>query len=801
MLQRVLAILLLIILFPFPAEATRTVRVGVYENPPLVGAGKDGAYEGLAVEVLEHVARGEGWRLEFVPCRWSDCLAKLDRAEVDIQTAIAWSAERAKRYDFSRQPLLDNWGRIYVPPGSKMENVLDLAGRKIAVLKDDIHTRELKKTLDAFHIEPRLVYYSAYPAIFAAVEAREVDAGLVNRLFAIKNAARFKIHQTPIIFNPIAVHYAGPKDTYPVFLAAIDRQLAAARKRDGSWYYAAIERWLPEGPSHTPAWLWWLVGGLGFAVACGLAFIVALRRMVRVRTRELESERKKLAAEKSRSEAIIAGIGQGISIQDRDFRVLYQNENHTQIIGSHEGELCFMAYEGEEAVCEGCPVARSFADGKIHRTERHVVHPDHDLWVEITSSPLFGTDGEIIAGIELVQDIRERKEAEEKERALAEQLRQSQKMEAVGRLAGGVAHDFNNLLTSILGYCELALMETGPGHPLRENLEVIKSAGNKAATLTRQLLAYSRKQVMAFAPHDINRVVRSMLDILVRTLGEDIVITTRFAEALPLAEGDQGQVEQVIMNLAINARDAMPAGGTLTIETGECSFDAAYCEKHPAARPGPYVMIAISDDGEGMSAEVQERIFEPFFTTKEQGRGTGLGLATVYGIVKQHRGYIWVYSEKGRGTTFKVYLPVAATTEDDVTVAEDAQGFAEVPGGAETVMVVDDQEEVRNLVADVLNSKGYRVISCGGAEEAIRRATVEKVDLLISDVVMPGMNGRMLAERLQGISPETRVVFMSGYTDNHIVLKELRAEKIPFVQKPVSPRMIAAVVRNTLDSR
>ncbi len=797
---RIFLIFVCLVVVPATAEAAaRTVRVGVYENPPLVFADAGSGYDGFAIDILRHVAAAEGWKLEFVPGKWSQCLQRLKAGEVDLQVAIAWSGERERLYDFSRETLISNWGRIFAAPGAAIDNILDLEGRRIAVLKEDIHTRELERVLGAFNVNSELRYYPDYPAVLAAVAANAADAGLVNRLFALRNAGRYRVHRTPILFNPIRIRYAAPKGKSAAVLAAVDRYLVAAKK-DKSSYNEAVERWIGVEQKAFPAWIWLALGSLGLFAAVCLVFVYALRGLVRRRTAELEIEKEKLAAERSHSQAIIAAIGQGISIQDRDFRITYQNAVHKGISGSHPDEFCYQAYENNDAVCDGCPVAASFADGRVHRVERHVDNGRRNLWVEITASPMFGPDSGIVAVVELVQDITARKEAEDKERLLAEQLRQSQKMEAIGRLAGGVAHDFNNLLTSILGYCELGLMEISPDHPLYENLEIIKSAGNKAALLTRQLLAYSRKQVMAFVPLDVNRVVRSMLDIMRRTLGDDIEIKTALAAALPLVEGDQSQVEQVLLNLAINSRDAMAGGGTLLFETAERYFDRDYCERHPAARPGHYVMLAISDNGEGMSSEVKARIFEPFFTTKEQGRGTGLGLATVYGIVKQHRGYIWVYSEIGRGTIFKVYLPVSGIEKELATGAAVGRGFVDIPGGSETVLVVDDQEEVSRLVVEVLENKGYRVLGASGAEDAMRMAAVEKVDLLLTDVVMPGMNGRMLADCLRNLLPDIRVVFMSGYTDNHIVLKELREEEIPFVQKPLSPRMIASIVRRVLDN-
>ncbi|HEX5782771.1 MAG TPA: ATP-binding protein, partial [Solirubrobacteraceae bacterium] len=376
---------------------------------------------------------------------------------------------------------------------------------------------------------------------------------------------------------------------------------------------------------------------------------------------------------------------------------------------------------------------------------------------------------------------------------LEERLGQAEKMEAIGRLAGGVAHDFNNLLTVISGYAEILLARSDlPG---REQLAEISHAAEQAAGLTRQLLAFSRRQVLHPRVLDLNDIVAGMEPMVRRIIGDDVSVGVRLTPSLAAVEADQAQIERVILNLAANARDAMPNGGRLTIETANVELDDDYVTSRGEGTPGTNVLLAVSDTGVGMSEEVQRHLFEPFFTTKGPGAGTGLGLSTVFGVVKQSGGSIYVYSEEGRGTTFKIYLPAAAADHIDAVAPTDAAAER----GSETIMVVEDDESVRDLVRLMLESKGYNVLAAAGAEEAERICT-DAVDLLLTDVVMPEVNGRVLAERLAMTSPSMRILFMSGYSDEAVYRHGEISPDASFIEKPFTDRTLARKVREVLDA-
>jgi two-component system cell cycle sensor histidine kinase/response regulator CckA len=420
-----------------------------------------------------------------------------------------------------------------------------------------------------------------------------------------------------------------------------------------------------------------------------------------------------------------------------------------------------------------------------------LVRPDGAIrWIRGRATPVKDAAGKVVRVVGIAEDITDLKRTEE-------QLFGAQKMEAIGRLAGGIAHDFNNLLTAIMGNAEMVLAELSAADPVRQDVEEIRKAGQRASTLTRQLLAFSRQQVLAPRVLDLNELVLNMDKLLRRLIGEDVELHTSLAPDLGAVRADPGQMEQVLMNLAVNARDAMPDGGQLTLETANVVLDEGYVDRHSPVPRGAYVMVAITDTGTGMTDDVKARIFEPFFTTKEAGKGTGLGLATVYGIIKQSDGYIWPYSEPGRGTTFKVYLPLVHEVAESLAVVG---RVPESRGGTETVLLVEDDEAVRSLARRALVKCGYRVLEATNAGEALLAAEQHAgpIHLMVSDIVMPGLNGPELAARLRPSRAEMRVLFMSGYAER-AVEQQNSVSGSAFLTKPFTPELIARKVRDVLD--
>jgi PAS domain S-box-containing protein len=503
----------------------------------------------------------------------------------------------------------------------------------------------------------------------------------------------------------------------------------------------------------------------------------------------------KILSEQLFSESIVNSLPGIFYLFDQTGKFLRWNKNFEQITGYSPEEIGTLSpldlFVGQEKELIAQRIQEAFAIGASD-AEAHLISKSGQCTPYYFTGARIDSNGQpCLIGLGL--DIAERK-------LLEDQLRQAQKMEAIGQLAGGVAHDFNNLLTAINGYSGLALQKIDDDHPLRGYLEEIKKAGDRATNLTRQLLAFGRKQILQPLPINLNDVVTDINKMLRRLIGEDIVLTAKLEPTVPKIKADPGQVEQVLVNLVVNARDAMPHGGKLTIETSEVDLDREYADRHVGVVPGSYVMLAVSDTGTGMDEDTRARIFDPFFTTKEQGKGTGLGLSTVYGIVKQSGGNIWVYSELGHGTTFKVYLPVLAV---DSQQTEAAAVELPMPSGSETILLVEDEDVVRGLARKILEHAGYHVLEASRGEEAVRLCLERAgpIDLLLTDVVMPETSGKEVANRLTELLPGLRVLFMSGYTDAAIVHHGVLDSDVEFIQKPFSPAALCRRVREVLDSK
>ena len=514
------------------------------------------------------------------------------------------------------------------------------------------------------------------------------------------------------------------------------------------------------------------------------------RKQSEVRLRESE-ERFRELAENVREVFFVSDAATG--------RLLYTNPAYEEVF-RHSREYAYSkplawretVHPDDQARMMGAPPAIAQA-GEMTLDTFRVVRPDGTIrWVRSRTTPVKNGSGKLGRVVGIAEDITELKHAED-------QFHKAQKMEAVGRLAGGIAHDFNNLLVAIIGTAELLLDGMGPDDPQRADVQEIRKAGARAAELTQQLLAFSRQQVLETKVLEVNGLVADLDKLLRRLIGEDVELKTVLASDLGHVRTDPGQLEQVIVNLAVNARDAMPQGGRLTIETADVELDESYTRAHEPVRPGRYVMIAVSDTGTGMSEGTKARIFEPFFTTKEQGKGTGLGLATVYGIVKQSDGYVWAYSEMGEGTTFKIYLPRVdqpAAPRQRAT-PEDAR-----PRGTETIFLVEDDEQVRESTRRMLGSLGYRVTVADSGEQAFALLDRHQgaLHLLVTDVVMPRISGRRVVEQSRVRRPGLKALYLSGYTDEAIVRHGVLEGGVPFLQKPFSLDGLARKVRDVLDA-
>jgi two-component system cell cycle sensor histidine kinase/response regulator CckA len=540
-------------------------------------------------------------------------------------------------------------------------------------------------------------------------------------------------------------------------------------------------------------WTWAFIHA-GFVLAASVAMIVTWR-----------------AHETSQAytELILDSTVDGICGVDATGVITFMNPSGARTLGWTRGELVGRpiqdallprAPDGTPARFEASPIYDACKDGHTRDLKAQVFlrMDGSSVPVDYIATPF--RQGDRIAGTLITfRDISERLQADEAQAQLEVQLLQSQKMEAVGRLAGGIAHDFNNLLTVIIGRAQRVVRSVEPGHPRYADIELIQKSAYRASALTRQLLAFSRKQVLQPKVLSLNEVVSDLEAMIRRLIREDIELITALEADLGRVKVDPHQMEQVLVNLVVNAVDAMPHGGRLIIETANTELAAAYALRHVGMEPGAFVMLAVSDNGQGMDADTRARIFEPFFTTKEQGKGTGLGLSTVHGVINQSGGHILVYSEPGRGTTFKIYLP---RVDAPKRAARRPLAPVDVRRGAETLLVVEDEEDVRGLARDVLVEGGYTVLEAATAEDAVRICEEHEspISLLLSDVVMPKVSGPQLAQRLVDLRPELHVLYMSGYTDEAIVHHGVLEPGTAFIEKPFTPEGLCGKVRDVLDA-
>jgi two-component system cell cycle sensor histidine kinase/response regulator CckA len=530
----------------------------------------------------------------------------------------------------------------------------------------------------------------------------------------------------------------------------------------------------------------------------------ALVRKLEDKMRQLEEANRTLQQEKAElnlRDRAIQAVSQGIVITDShlpDNPIVYASPGFERMTGYATKEVvgrnCRFLQGRETDQTSAAELGRAIRETRISTVELLNYRKDGTpFWNSVTVSPVVDVNGAVTHFVGVQTDVTDR-------RQLEAHLRQAQKMEAVGRLAAGVAHDFNNLLSVILSYTALVLDALKPADPLRPDVEEIGRAGERATDLTRQLLAFSRQQVRQPRVVDLGRLVVGVEKMLGRLLGENIELSLLSPPSLGAVHMDPSQIEQIIVNLALNARDAMPWGGKLTIETANAELDAQYAAEHHGPIPGPYVMLAIADTGVGMDAATRERIFEPFFTTKERGKGTGLGLSMVFGIVKQSQGHISVFSERDRGTTFKVYFPRVDPAPETASIPPATSAASR---GSETVLLVEDDDQVRLMTRAILGRHGYNVLDAqnGGEAFLISEQYAAKIQLLLTDLVMPRMTGMELADRLLCLRPEMRVLFMSGYAEKADSQGDLPEVGRAFLQKPITPDVLLRRVRESLDAK
>lgn len=765
-----------------------TLRVGVYPNKPLVYLDQDRVPQGLSIDVLRHVANQEGWQLEFVPGSWSQCLERLNRGEIDLQVAIAFSEEREKIYNFPEQTLITNWGRLYSHPDSVVESLLDLDGLPIALLENDIHSRVFLSLMEKFNQQVKPVFLNNYDEVLAAIEQHRVSAGVVNRMYAMQNAHRFDIKTTPMIFNPIEVRYAAPLGADPVILEIIDHYVAELRTNKTSIYYQSLEKWFgQDSPPRIPTWIITTLALSSTAILFIFAFTMFLKKQVSLKTAEANSANDQLKDQLAQLEQAQAALKESeqkyraVLDHQQDCLLLhkYQTEGYSIFSDVNDTTVRFYGYSRKQLL--GMTVENLIHPDKLkeHRDSGHKekLFREKEIIIESVHIKKSGTSVPVEVSVSIVElagetyilsavrDITERKKAEEERLRLDEQIRQKFKMEAVGVLAGGVAHNFNNSLAIILGNLEMAQRKVTDPEKIVAYLENAQKAVLLSRSLIQQILTYSRKNSHEKKPVQLSAMVEDIIKLLRSTIPTTIEL--RFDQQVKqntaLILADPGQLHDVLINLCTNAVHAMDEKGALEIALEEKSLSRADIPTHLNHQHGPYVKLSVKDNGCGMPDYILEKIFDPFFTTKGINEGTGMGLSTVQGIVDQHNGFIKVDSQQGRGSCFELYFPVTEQEEEIISGKEEQSTAV---SGSGKILLVDDEAMLLDLGEEILTMLGYNVtteISSKRALEAIR-TDPNKFDLVITDQSMPELSGKELSQEIAALNANIPIILCTGYS-------------------------------------
>ena len=792
-------------------KAGTAVRVGVYQNPPLSSVNRNGKVEGLFIDILAHIADQEKWDIEYVHESFTECLASLQKGEIDLLGVIAYSESRGSVFDYTYENVYTDWGRIYIKKRSGIDSVIDLENCKVAVLQNDIYFHHLRKLLSQFDIKCRFIEAFENEDVLGLVENGRCAAGLVNQLYGQRHADQYDIRPSSIILSPQKLFWAVPKGKNKELLYQLDRHLKALKADEHSLYYQSFNRWLNLGAhSVLGIWLKWAaLAGLVF-LALSLFVMLIFSRQVKLKTRALFDKNKELTVEIEQRRQ----VEQALRGSEEKYRLLVENAKDAIFITQEEvmkfvnpRALNFLGYskekiretpfvdfihpEDRERVLDrynkrikGEALSSSVAFRVISRT-------GEELFVDL-NAVLITWEGKP-AVLNFLRDVTAQKKMEA-------QLQQARKMETIGTLAGGVAHDLNNILSGVVSYPELLLMDMPSDNPYHKPLSTIKKSGEKAAAIVQDLLTLARRGVFVAEVVDLNQIVLESLQTpeidKVIQYHPETRITVDLNDNLLNIKGSPVHLSKTIFNLISNAAEAMPHGGDITISTANQYIDEPV-PGHDEIKQGDYVVLKVADTGIGIVAEDIEKIFEPFFTKKKMGRsGTGLGMAVVWGTVKDHKGYIDVDSQTGHGTTFSLFFP---TTRKVPAVGRAPLVFEDLKGGGETILVVDDVDEQREIASAILTQLGYRVTTVNDGKAAVNYLESHDADLVVLDMIMPpGIDGFETYQQIIAFKPGQKTIIASGYTETDQVKKMQQLGAGAYVKKPYTLEKIGQAVKSEL---
>lgn len=776
------------------------VRVGIFQNKPIVYF--DNEPRGLFVEVLDYVAREEGWEMEYVTCELKDCINLLKSNELDLMTSFGKSPSRSKHFSYSTESIWTFWGTIYAHSVEIM-GIMDLEGKKIGVRRKNKITTALQKLVADFNISVQYVEFDNYETAFQAFKANIVDAIAVNNTYGFDKHKEINSYKTPIVFNPFSAYFAVSSNNRHIEkLVIIDKHVKKLKADKKSFFYTFQKRWF--GVSQT-YWTGKRIGIIGaillFVTVCAMTFW-RYRSLVNINQNLIKSITRRKKTEKAlrQSEAqlrtLINTLPDLVWLKDPDGVYLSCNLKFEKLFGAKETaivgktdydfvdkELADFFREKDKTVMEIC---------KPNMNEEEITYADdgHRELLETIKTPMLDSDGRVIGVLGVGRDITDRKR-------MQEELFQAQKMEAIGTLAGGIAHDFNNILSIIIGYTELAKYDAQPGSRHAVNLEKVFEAGNRAKELVKQILAFSRQEEISPIPMQLQSLIKEALKMLRSSIPTIIEIRDDIDSKCGVVLADPTQAHQILMNLCTNANHAMEeTGGILRIQLKNTSIGNSKQQLALNINSGEYVELIVSDTGSGIGSDVIDKIFEPYFTTKERGKGTGMGLSIVHGIITDYGGGITVESKLGKGTAFHVYFPTVA--KEELLLAKDVE---KIPLGSERILFVDDEELLAKMGKDMLARLGYDVTAQNSSLEALAifQNNPNAFDVVITDQTMPGMTGADLSKRILQIRPDIPIILCTGYSN---LIDEDSAKVLgikEFVLKPLTNEVIAKLIRKVLN--
>lgn len=798
-----IAILLLLMFVCSPSFSEPlplTVTVGVYENEPKVFLNSEGQPTGFFVDIIEEVGRAEGWNIKYNIGTWGECLSNLDNSAIDIMVDVAYSDARKDRWNFNKEPVLSDWFQIYVGPGSKIKSIVDLAGKRVAVLEQSVQADALKGHLIQFGFNCELVLLPDYHKVFQLLSEGEVDAAVVNRFYG---AARLSpsIEETGIIFHPTRLHFAASKSLNPIFIHALDKHLVKMKGIRGSFYYKSLEKWFSEKPAQyvLPTWLKKTLAGLALIVALFIGLAFFLRIKIQEKTSDLLLLTEKLrTGEEQYRELFNTAPAAYFTIDAQEGKINRYNLVAQRMLGYAPEVLEKMSAldlypESPTGKEKANAIFERFKRGEsINDEELQMINSDGKLiWVSLSVAPVKDNYGNVVESRSMAVNISHRKELEK-------QLLQTQKMEALGILSGGIAHDFNNILTAVIVYTELA-MDEAESPRIIENLKEVRRASDRATSLVQQILTFSRQTDQEIRPLQPKLIIKETIKLLRASLPSNIRMEqTLDSDSHILA--DPTQIHQIMMNLCTNAWHSMEdISGTIQIKLVDIHLSDSLNTITGQLAPGEYVKLSIMDNGPGIPDDIIDLIFDPFFTTKAAGKGTGMGLSVVHGIVSSCKGGLTVESKSGKGVTFNIYFHVTDYHGSD----EESTEATEIPLGKGNILFVDDEESIVNAAETVLERLGYKVAGTSDPLEAINifSKNPDYFDLVITDMMMPEMAGDKLATALLELRPNIPIMLCTGYRNK---LSEERILKLgirKILAKPLTKEKLAVAVKDLIEEK